>query len=61
MMETMPTTKKVVMGCSLGSQETYLRETMLKMNAMAMERCLGLMDPFTRDSGRKVFNMDTER
>ena len=54
-------TKKVVMGCSPGSQETYLRETMLKMNAMAMERCLGLMDPFTRDSGRKVFNMDTER
>ena len=45
---------------SSGKAETYTQVTTLMMNEAGMERCTGLMGPFIRANGRKVFSTEEE-
>lgn len=48
------------MGLFRGKAETYLRETTIWTNAMATERCIGVMALFTKVIGSTVCNKGKE-
>ena len=57
--ETMRTTRKTAWGNSLGKVAIIIKDATRTMRGMAMEKCTGKMDHATRESGIKVFKMES--
>lgn len=51
-------TKKMDMEYLHGQQETYIKAIMKQISETVMERCIGMMAAFSKDSGRMEFSTD---
>lgn len=57
-MENIKMTRNMEKVFLLGRAEIYIKEIMLKMSVMVMDKCFGQMAVCMRENGKKEYSMD---
>lgn len=45
----------------LGEEVAFIKEILFKTFVMVMDKCIGIMNHFTKDSGSKAHKMDKDK